>query len=215
MVDGADGIELDVRTARDGTVVVVHDLDLARVTSGRDVRKVAQLSTGELSLVELDAGGRVPSLADVLDWADVRGALVNVELKHDTSDRALLARQVARLLRGRAHVAQRVMLSSFEPELLMRCAALCPSVPRAFLFHDKQRFVRTPVVTWIGRAVSAIALHPERTLCDPARVEAWRRSGALINVWTVNDPREANDLGRLDVDGLITDDPAALVAAGR
>ena len=36
----------------------------------------------------LAEGTRVPRLADVLDWAATRGAAVNVELKHDGSDKA-------------------------------------------------------------------------------------------------------------------------------
>ncbi|GAC1351983.1 MAG: glycerophosphodiester phosphodiesterase [Polyangiales bacterium] len=219
VADGADGVELDVRTTRDGEVVVVHDVDLQRVTEGRDARAVADLTTRELTAIELPCNSRVPRLADVLDWADQstmgRGILVNVELKHDTSDKALLARRVVRLLRGRARAASSVMLSSFDPELLARCAAIHPTVPRAFLFHEKQWFARTPCANWIASAVRAVALHPQRSLCTPARVNALHAAGWLVNVWTVNDPTEARALSTMGVDGIITDDPKSTFAATR
>jgi len=211
--DGADGIELDVRTSADGEVIVLHDPDFARVTDGRDVRLAAELTREEIQRIELAEGARVPTLAEVLDWASARDILVNVELKHDTSDLVALSLAVVRLVRGRPRVAERVMLSSFEPKLLALCAALGRDVPRAFLFHAKQRFARTPVANLVAAAVSAVALHPERLLCSPDRVAAWRRTGRLLNVWTVNDVEEARDLDHLGVDGLITDDPAAIRAA--
>jgi glycerophosphoryl diester phosphodiesterase len=212
MVDGADGIELDVRTSRDGVVVVVHDPDLRRVTEGRDLRKPQDLSGEELAAVELAGGARIPTLESVLDWADAREALVNVELKHDTHDKHALTAGVARILRGRARQASRTMFSSFDPELLARVAVLIPSVPRAFLFNGDQRFSRTPAVGLIARAVGATMLNPERVLCSPDRVVRFHRR-YLVNVWTVNDEREAFDLARIGVDGLITDDPARILAA--
>lgn len=213
--DGADGIELDVRTTADGDVVVMHDLDLKRMTGGRDARMVHTLGTRELCGVDLEGPNgpaRAPLLAEVLDWADARGCLVNVELKHDTHDKRELARGVARLLGGRTRVADRVMFSSFEPELLARVGLLVPTIPRAFLVHDGQRLAKTPVGPLVAKATGSFALHPERTMCSPARVQRWKRS-FVLNVWTVNDPTEARDLARLGVDGLITDDPASILAA--
>ncbi len=213
IADGADGVELDVRTSSDGVVVVMHDPDLKRLTGGRDTRACARLLARELAEVELNDNGRAPTLAEVLDWADARRVLVNVELKHDPHDKHALAAGVARLLRGRARVAQRVMFSSFDPELLARVAVLVPDVARAFLVHEGQRLAKTRVAPLIAKAVGAIALHPERTLCTPDRVAMWRRRELLLNIWTVNQGSEANDLARLGVDGIITDDPALILRA--
>lgn len=213
MDDGADGVELDVRTSADGEVIVLHDPDLARVTEGRDARHAKDLTAAELAAVELAQGTRVPRLADVLDWAATRGAAVNVELKHDTHDKAALVAGVGRLLTGRSRIADQVLFSTFDPELLARVAVALPRVPRAFLVHDGQRLARTFVAPGVCHVTGAVALHPQRTLCSPARVREWRRQGLAVNVWTVNDPTEAVDLAALGVDGLIGDDPAALLAA--
>ncbi len=211
--DGADGVELDVRTTADGEVVVLHDPDLKRVTAGRDARRAQDLDRRAFAGVELEGGGCPPMLAEVLDWAEARGALVNVELKHDTHDKAALVRGVARLLGGRSKVAERVMFSTFDPEILARVALALPRVPRAFLIHDGQEFARTFVAPGVAHVTGAFALNPQRTLCSPRRVAEWRRQGLALHVWTVNDPDEAVDLAALGVDGLIGDDPAALLAS--
>ena len=211
--EGADGIELDVRTTADGVVIVAHDRDLARMTAGRDVRLVEAIRASELPSIALEGGGVAPTLAEVLDWADAHRLRVNVELKHDVPDRLRLARAVSRLLSSRARASRRVLVSSFDPLLVAAMASLSPSVPRALLVHARQRYARSRAAGVAARLLSSIAIHMERTLCSPSRVARLRAQGLLVNVWTVNDPREARDLARLGVDALITDDPAGIIAA--
>src|SRR5919108_1020933 len=74
---GADGLELDVRLARDGTVVVLHDAALDRTTNARG--PVSALTADELARVDAaywfcpedgyplrGQGVGVPQLRDVL-----------------------------------------------------------------------------------------------------------------------------------------------------
>ena len=51
MIDGADGIEFDVRLARDGVPVVIHDATLER--TGMIVGRVADLSSAVLQQVDV------------------------------------------------------------------------------------------------------------------------------------------------------------------
>ena len=213
MAEGADGIELDVRTSRDGEVVVLHDVDLARVTAGRDRRAAASLSARELGAVALDGGARVPTLDEVLSWAEGRGALVNVELKHDTVDRRRLARACARLLRAHAALAGRVLFSSFDPQLLAWAAWHAPEVPRALLVHAGQRLAWTSAASLLARALGCVAVNAQHTMCSPRYVAAIRAAGLRVNAWTVDGAREAVTLAALEVDALITDDPGALLGA--
>ena len=59
--------------------------------------------------------------------------------------------------------------------------------------------------------LGASGVHPERVLVTPERVAAWRRRGALVHTWTVNDPAEAARLARSGVDGIISDHPALIL----
>ena len=58
---GADAIELDVRLARDGTPVVIHDATLDRTTSARG--PVAARSAGELASISPGGTTGVPRLS--------------------------------------------------------------------------------------------------------------------------------------------------------
>ena len=70
--DGADGIEFDVRLAKDGVAVVIHDATLER-TTGSIRSRVSQLTAAELNAIDVGswfrpsessrsfAGEKVPS----------------------------------------------------------------------------------------------------------------------------------------------------------
>jgi glycerophosphoryl diester phosphodiesterase len=55
-------------------------------------------------------------------------------------------------------------------------------------------------------------VQPPATSAQPALIERVHRLDMKIHPWTVNDPAEMQELIDLGVDGIITDDPAALRA---
>lgn len=209
---GADGIELDVRLAASGEVVVAHDPTLERVTGGADTRHVADLHPHELARVDVGGGQGIPRLTEVLAFARARRLRVNVELKRDVPHRMALVRATARLLRNLPDAPRWILVSSFDPLMLGAFALLLPEIPRAFLFEDDDRWLRSG---WPAYPLRAAALHPPRTWTHPAMLRDFKARGLAINVWTVNDPDEARDLAALGVDGLITDVPDVVIPAVR
>ncbi|MDQ3031238.1 MAG: glycerophosphodiester phosphodiesterase [Myxococcota bacterium] len=204
--EGADGIELDVRLSRDGVVVVVHDVDLARVAGRPD--RIAALDAATLRTIDV-GGDVVPTLDDTLDLTLPRGARVNVELKGDVPDRGALTRAVARLL-ARRHERERdaIFVSSFRPEILIGLRALRAAVPRAFLFDAEHTGPMRAAL--LRRAVSPEGLHPHHTLCSPGAIARWHARGLFVNAWTVDAPGRARALAEAGIDGLITNDPAGI-----
>jgi len=207
--EGAEALELDVRTCASGELVVAHDPTLARITDDADERAVADLSLLDLSRVTLPGGARIPALAEALAFARERRLPVNVEMKRDAPSRTAVVRAVARLL-SRWDPAHPVLVSSFDPAMLSGLALLAPGIPRAVLVH------RTP---WHGLhaatsiPIGAAAVHLDRVLTRPDLVRSLLARGLVVNVWTVNDPAEARDLAALGVDGIITDAPGEMRAA--
>ena len=115
-VPGCDGLEFDVRAARGGVPVVIHDETLARVqgVAGR---------VADLTPDELERHG-VPTLEDVLR-AIPRRAFLDVELKGDPGRGAFDV-----LTAGRGPGLERAVVSSFEAATLERVGRLAPSWPR-------------------------------------------------------------------------------------
>jgi glycerophosphoryl diester phosphodiesterase len=207
LVEGAEGVELDVRLNASGDVIVCHDITLDRVTEGRDRRRVHDLSTAECRAVRLAGAEPMPFLRDVLDWADRRGACLNVELKADGARRLALVRAVAELTRPRA-ARGNLLISSFHPLIILGHRALAPDVPSAWLVESP----RAADLDWLALAGSA-AFHPKHTLITRARMDLWKSRVPRVHTWTVNDPKRARELAELGVDALITDAPGALLLA--
>ena len=210
MEEGADGIELDVRLDNDGDVVVIHDPTLARVTDGRDTRRIEEVGRRDLSHVDLGGGETVPRLADVLAWAKARGARINIELKADVARRPLLVWSVVKLVGAEPHAAERLILSSFDPRLGAAVAHLMPWVPTGWLVQEPSAI---PGRSLSERLVGACAVHPQSTLVTESAIAPWQRAYLPVNVWTVNDPDEARRLDALRVDCLISDEPGLILRA--
>jgi glycerophosphoryl diester phosphodiesterase len=203
---GARAIELDVRTSAGGAVIVFHDDTLARMTHGRDARRVCDVPEEELLRADLGQGATIPLLRDVLAWARRGDVAVNVEMKHDVPHRRLLARETVAIAR---ESGADVVLSSFDPVLLALAAAYEPSLPRALLTQRKQR-IWLDAIQEAMRPRLVAALHLERTQCRPALIAQCRRRGLRVGVWTVNDPAEALDLVRMGAASIITDRPGEI-----
>ena len=205
--EGADGIELDVRLDASGEVIVLHDSTLARVTHGAETRHAEDIASRDLARLDVGAGERVPRLAEVLDWALEHGQRVNVELKSDVRARALLLRQVARVVSGRD--LPNLIFSSFHPYFVWWLGQRLPHLPRAWLVHRKQLILKyAPGL----RSLGADALNPEHELATPERVARLKAQGLLVNVWTVNEPARALELAQSGVDAIISDAPGKILA---
>lgn len=202
---GAYAIELDVRLSSDGTLMVFHDPTLERLTQQRDTRPVATLSTHELTQVHLKGDARIPALLDVLALCRANGLGLNIEMKRDVPSRTDAVLETARLVRKHLE-AFPIVVSSFDPFMLGGLHALIPGLPCALLlgkrdFQQRVSSAMSPVVS--------SALHVGHEILDDVHL---RRTGAaFVNVWTVNDPQLAISLGARGVDGIITDDPGALL----
>jgi glycerophosphoryl diester phosphodiesterase len=206
--EGADGVELDVRLDGDGRVIVLHDRTPERVSGGAETRDVEELGATELERVSV-GGERVPLLAEVLAWARERRTRVNVELKADGTRPLALARSVAKVVCTSGVGPECVLFSSFDSLLVAALGVLSPALPRAQLVHAGGRLERPER----GARFLADGVNPERTLVTRERMALWKRAGAVVATWTVNDEAEARRLADLGVDSIISDEPGKILGA--
>ncbi len=208
--EGADGVELDVRLDRDGRVIVLHDVELRRVSGGSETRAAEDLGAAELGRVDLGGGERVPLLVDVLRAFRELGARVNVELKRDVRRPVALLGGVERAVRESGAPPELVIFSSFRPGFVAALARRLPEYPRAWLVHQKQRILRSAP---LYRLLGSDGVHPEWPLVTARSLARWKRGASVVNTWTVNDGAEARRLAELGVDAIISDRPGAILAA--
>lgn len=200
MLQGADGIELDVQLSADGLPIILHDDTVDRTTNGSG--PVAALSAAELRRLDLGNGEGVPALGELFHMLGP-GPLYNVELKTTgTADRGLEA-AVADCIQS-YDLGERVLVSSFSLAALRRAGRVMPpAVPLGLL--RERRATRLAC-----RLLGVQADHPEHTLIDAAGMAWAAAQGYRVHAWTVDDPAEARRLLALGVHGIITNTPGRL-----
>lgn len=198
---GADGVELDVRRAADGALVVHHDAVLA------DGRAIVDLRAADLP-------AHVPLLDAALDAC--RGLVVNVEIKNlqgdpdfDPDD-SLVAPVLA------ACAGSDVLVSSFNLRTIDRVLeAGGGDVPTAFLaMVPPDREVAGRLVDRCRRH-GHVVLHPHHAGVTPHLLDLCRARGIAVNTWTVDDPDRMRALAAAGVDGIVTNVPDVALATLR
>ncbi|MDH5019383.1 glycerophosphodiester phosphodiesterase [Halobacterium rubrum] len=213
-VDRADGVEVDVQPASDGTPVVFHD---HRLGSGGDARGCTDLSgfvwdASPDALADADvlgSGEGVPTLAAVTE-AVPPDTVFHVELKSPGSVTEIGAEGpgasrwrpfVGRVAEVLADADAPVVFSSFFDGALAAASETAPDVPRAALCLDGE--------TGLARAseFDCDAIHPPVDAADADLVERAHAAGLDVNVWTVETWQAAQRCREAGVDGVIADYP--------
>ena len=217
---GADALEFDVRLTRDGVAVVHHDAALDRTTDAAG--PVGGRTLAELRAVDAGArfsadGGRtfpfraagvlVPTLDEVLGaWPAVPVLIEIKEAAASAAVRAVLDRHAAA---GRAAVA------SFVD------AAVAPFRGSPYATGAAQG----DVARLLAATLAGVRPRPAYQLASVPRsynglplplarfARALRPLGVPVHVWTVDAPAEAGALWASGVSGMVSNDPAALLAA--
>lgn len=205
---GVDGIECDVHLSKDGYVVVCHDPTLDRTTNGTGMikdltwRELQALDAGSWFSQEF-SGERIPGLADLLELVSGYDITLNIELKTGKVAYEGLEEAVIELLK-KYNMVERSVISSFNLESLAKVKALMPRIAIGALYKDMNDI---PSFWETMDSLRANALHPcFRGLLPEVVVEAKRR-GYVVNVWTLDEPSDIEQVICLGVDGVITDYP--------
>ncbi len=196
---GADGVELDVRPASDGTPVVIHDATLERTFAIRG----SVASHGWPALQRL-TGARLPSLQQAAAWAAAAKAWLNVEIKAAGVEEGSIE-----LVRAHG-LMERTFFSSFDESIVAQIGAIDPSARRFFLTEEWNDRARERL---IASGASGLCLRVDAA--SPLNLEVVQREGLPVVVWTVDDPERMVRLARAGVAAIITNRPALAVATLR
>lgn len=204
---GATAVEIDIRTSRDGMLVLMHDVGVGRTTNG--VGRVNDLKWAELAALDAGswfgreyAGERVPSLDQILKVC--RGRIdVQLDLKEEGD---AYADRIAASVIAQGEPA-RMMVAVRSVEQARQIKKRLPEVSTLIFLREiqeldsflaaKVNFLR-PQITWIEQ--------------DPALLTKIRDGGAKIH-FDATTGRVADVLPLLKYcpESLLCDDPARLV----
>ncbi|OAI56775.1 hypothetical protein AYO47_08685 [Planctomyces sp. SCGC AG-212-M04] len=201
IADNADWAEIDVQRTADDKLVVMHDIDLARVGGGN--RPVEHVTLAEIQTLDIGtpfgpqfAGERIPTFEEVLVAAGDKLRL-NVELKpHGRTDDLPLAERTVAAIQKAGHVNRcRICSQSFEA--IQAARKLEPGIPIGFI---------------AGAAVGDLAkldvnyLMVKTDLAQRALIDRAAAHHIHVHAWTVNNADVVAQLVDDGVANIITDD---------
>jgi glycerophosphoryl diester phosphodiesterase len=132
--------------------------------------------------------------------------LYNIEIKYfGWQDKGVEAAVADRITAY--HLEEHVLVSSFNPLAVRRARRQLPSAVPVALIRGAGLL---KYGYWLG---DGEADHPHFGLVDEAYMAWAKKRGYRTNVWTVDDPAEAQRLARLGVHGLITNKPDVIRAS--
>jgi glycerophosphoryl diester phosphodiesterase len=221
---GASYLETDCQATADGEIVLLHDAELERTTDGKGPvgahtwRELSQLDAGYHFTHDghrfpfRGTGVRVPRLGELLEA--LPAARVNLEIKG--GEPSLVDAVVDEIRRCEA--SKRVLLTAAEDAVMSRIHARDPDTALGSSIADVVGFVqavaeeRLDALRPRGHALQIPTEFMGQALVTPACIAAAHRVGLEVHVWTINEPKEMRRLLGLGVDGIMSDDPARLVA---
>jgi glycerophosphoryl diester phosphodiesterase len=227
IAQGVDALELDMAVTKDGVLVVSHDPELRPpvCTGPRDRVAIHELTLAEVRQWDCGAkqnplfakqqvvpGTKMPTLDEVFALAPKGKFLFNIETKIFPQRPELapppdeFVELVLAIIR-KHHLESRVVLQSFDFRTLRAMKKIAPEIRLSALYAGQPRdFVE------IGKEAGAQIVSPEYHLVTPEQVKAAHAAGFEVLPWTANTPEDWRKLVAAGVDGIISDDPAALIA---
>lgn len=226
--DGADGIEFDVRLARDGVPVVIHDATLQR--TGGLKKRVSSLTSSELSAIDVGSwfnrrhphlanaeysAEYVPTLEKTLEILNDFKGLIYIELKCKTDLEAdRLVDAVGEVISSSPLLPQ-IIVQSFNLSALPRIRRLVQEIKTAALFAPKvKRFLKQEKsLVKLARRFEADHLSLHYLLVNSRLVRNASLAGMTVTAWTVNKANWLRRAERIGAYAVISNNPATFIIA--
>ena len=187
--EGAARIELDLWLSSDNEIYVNHDDSLARTTSSK--KKISECTIEDLNKTRLPNGERLLNLNQVLTLLEK--VELNLELK---GSNLKLAEATSKIVKDHP-LKDKIIISSFNIELLEEAHKHCPEVRRAYLWEKDETSPLAEQLIMVKTNLERVKtniFHPEaRAYNDEIDKFRWLND-LLIYTWSeLKDEEQRND----------------------
>jgi glycerophosphoryl diester phosphodiesterase len=222
IADGIQVLETDTVLTKDNRVVLNHDIDINPDTC--DVQSkipVRTLTIAEIQAIDCGTkihpkflnqipapGSRIPALEELFELTAGTNVELMIETKMAPEDSPAAFAKAIHAIIERYQAAGRVILQSFDHRTLAEMKRLNPTVRLCMLNPHQQR------PDWVtpAKALGAHIQFINYRVITRENVESLHKAGLKVYSGTTDDPAEWRKLIALQVDAILTDNPAALRA---
>ena len=197
--DGALGIEFDVRSSMDNKIVVIHDETINRTSNATG--KVNSYQLEELLTFDFGKREKIPTLNEVLSKYGNKYWL-NIEIKEEG-----LEENIIELIK-KYKITHKLVISSFLIPVLNKVKELDEAVPTAFLYDFPLNDLNE-----LMNEVRVDGLHPSKKHVTKELIINAHAKSLSVRTWTVDEISLAENFYKMGVDGIITNNPKAIIEA--
>lgn len=195
---GSDYVELDVMETKDKQLIVFHDETLRRLANKPDAIK--DLTLAEIKNISLVSNGltdRIPTFAEFIDTAKEHRIKLLVEIKLHGNESSELVQNIVNLL-AEKNVTRDYLVQSLDGEIVTKVKELNPEIKTGYL-----------VAFNVGNVPSIPAdfLVLEDFSVNQRLLNQAKELNKTVFVWTVNRETLMRQYLRMDIDGMITNQP--------
>lgn len=207
LMQGANGIETDVRRTKDGELVLFHDSKLARVTNGEGL--LAEYTLEELKKLRVYGNStngfydRIPTYREFLEHFASYDIHFAIELKAEGIEADVLS------LSKEFGIMEKTTFTSNQFEYLKNLKALEPKARIGWLLGWKMDEIPASSAEEL-LSIGGEEICPIENLTTEEAVAAWRRAGLGVRAWGVKNTEIMKRLCALGVDGMTINFPDRL-----
>lgn len=191
---GLTAIEVDVRRAREGTLVSLHDPRVDRTTDGKG--PLRELSSAVVRRLRLRDGSPLPRIEEIVDLCRGRARLC-IDVKEREIGQAVVDLVVGN------HIDAEIW--STHAEVVARASDA--GIPAALISHGLLPRGGARELAYFAAQLGAVAVSFFPADIELATVRAFRDEGMALMCGTPNDPPTWLRLARLHARAIITDEP--------
>ncbi|KJF86056.1 glycerophosphodiester phosphodiesterase family protein [Photobacterium phosphoreum] len=213
---GATWIETDTQLCEDLIPVIIHDKSVRRCTNGsgsvrhKPLNELKQLDAGSWFAPEF-AGAKIPTLTELLQACDDYGLSLNLEIKvHYEEEVELQVSKTIEAIRAYGFDTDRLILSSFSYNAVKQCLKQWPKVRRGLIIEDW-----VPDIARLDEKLDLYSIHLDHHLLNKTLAKEITGAGKVLQIWTMNDPKQVDKFTRWGVSTIISDDPGLLISAAK
>lgn len=212
---GVDGFETDVHMSSDGVPVVCHNYTIDETSNGQG--KISEMTLEQLRSYDFGSyfdekykGTPLPTLEEFLtlcETADIE--IMNIELKTPLDGEKGIVEKTISAVKEHG-LFDKLLISSFSPELLVECKRIDPKCKTGFLYSPDRKICYEKMIFGyldFAKEIGADYLHPHFSMVTKHYVKKLHANGIGVNPWTVDKENIALRMLRCGVDGIITDVP--------
>ena len=203
---GSDIIETDIQLSSDGIPYIFHDDDLKRI-SGME-KNFNELLASEIDELNIFDDCKIPTLEETLK--QFPNTKFQIDFKTDE-----VVDPAIEIINKLPHIKKNLCVASFSSQRLQKIKSKLSDVTYSMGPHEVLKLLLKSFGIYRGEISGDCLQIPIYRygikIVTRRFVDFCKRENIKISVWTINSIEEMDYLIGLDVDGIITDKPKALI----